>query len=133
MQHGRRNLTLEKIRELAGGRVWSGQEAYDRGLVDHLGGLSQAIRAAADKAHLKSGDYKVELYGFDEDLNLLPNVMKSILPNAHSARTAELSLQKMLQGLGPLFPLLAAVQPLLALPQSRPLALLPLAQISLYE
>ncbi len=133
VQHGRRNLTLEKIRELAGGRVWSGQEAYDRGLVDHLGGLSQAIRAAADKAHLKSGDYKVELYGFDEDLNLLPNVMKSILPNAHSARTAELSLQKMLQGLGPLFPLLAAVQPLLALPQSRPLALLPLVQISLYE
>lgn len=47
-----RNLPLERVLEIAGGRVWSGEDALDIGLVDGIGGLREAIALAADKAEL---------------------------------------------------------------------------------
>ena len=47
-----RNLPPGEVENLAEGRVWTGQEAYDLGLVDDLGGLSQAIAMASDLAGL---------------------------------------------------------------------------------
>jgi len=47
-----RNLPLERVREIAKGRVWSGVDALDLGLVDELGGLSTAIRLAGETAGL---------------------------------------------------------------------------------
>lgn len=54
-----RNLTEERVLELAGGRVWSGTEAVQTGLADVNGGLLTAIAVAADKAAV-SEDYTVE-------------------------------------------------------------------------
>lgn len=48
-----RNKTPEQINEVAQGRVWSGAQAKELGLVDQLGDLDEAIQAAADKAKLK--------------------------------------------------------------------------------
>jgi hypothetical protein len=48
-----RNTTSEKIDEVARGRVWSGAQAKERGLVDRLGGLQQAIAAAAKRAGIE--------------------------------------------------------------------------------
>jgi protease IV len=45
-----RNLTKEAIRALADGRIFSGKQALQLGLVDELGGLREAVRAAADMA-----------------------------------------------------------------------------------
>ena len=42
-----RKSTPEKINEIAQGRVWSGQQALERGLVDRLGSLGDAVAAAA--------------------------------------------------------------------------------------
>lgn len=42
-----RNLPVERIRPLADGRIFSGRQAKDLGLVDELGGLQDAIQAAA--------------------------------------------------------------------------------------
>jgi protease-4 len=42
-----RKSTPEKIDAIAQGRVWSGQQALERGLVDRLGGLSEAVAEAA--------------------------------------------------------------------------------------
>ncbi|KAF9106094.1 hypothetical protein BGX29_010556 [Mortierella sp. GBA35] len=53
-----RNLTLEQVENVAGGRVMNGKEALKGGLVDKLGGLSQAIRLAGDyglEAHKAAG------------------------------------------------------------------------------
>lgn len=47
-----RNLPKEKVNEIAQGRVWSGLEAQKLGLVDELGGLDDAIQAAATEAKL---------------------------------------------------------------------------------
>src|SRR5690606_42071878 len=41
------------------GRVWSGAQARDRGLVDELGGLGDALADAARRAELAEGDYRV--------------------------------------------------------------------------
>lgn len=45
-----RNRTIEEARALAGGRIYSGQQALELGLVDHLGGLEAAIAYAARAA-----------------------------------------------------------------------------------
>jgi len=57
---GRRGkLTEAQVRELADGRVFSGQQAEKNGLIDELGGMQQALAAAgrlagvAGKARLK--------------------------------------------------------------------------------
>ena len=53
-----RGKTPEQIDAIAQGRVWSGAQAQERGLVDKLGGFEDAIAAAAARAKL-GADYQV--------------------------------------------------------------------------
>jgi protease-4 len=55
----RRNSTPERINEVAQGRVWTGAQAKERGLVDGLGGIDDAIKSAARRAALGK-TYRVE-------------------------------------------------------------------------
>lgn len=48
-----RNLEMEKVLDIAGGRVWSGVDALEIGLADGHGGLKEAIAVAASKAGLE--------------------------------------------------------------------------------
>ena len=54
-----RNMTTEEVDVIARGRVWSGIDAHEMGLVDKLGGLDEAIASAAELAEL-GDDYSVE-------------------------------------------------------------------------
>lgn len=45
-----RGLTRDRAHELARGRVWTGADAHERGLVDELGGLEHAVELAARRA-----------------------------------------------------------------------------------
>lgn len=56
-----RNLPIERVLEIAGGRVWSGEEALGIGLVDACGGLKTAIALAVDKAELGENYRVVEV------------------------------------------------------------------------
>ncbi len=47
-----RHTTPEKIDQIAQGRVWTGQQARQIGLVDELGGLAVALKAAKLRAHI---------------------------------------------------------------------------------
>lgn len=47
-----RNLPLDKVLDIAGGRVWTGADALGIGLIDTYGGLKTAIALAVDKAGL---------------------------------------------------------------------------------
>ncbi|HUO82744.1 MAG TPA: signal peptide peptidase SppA [Gammaproteobacteria bacterium] len=53
-----RGKPVEDVDEVAGGRVWSGEDALELGLVDRLGDLDAALDAAADLAGL-GDDYAV--------------------------------------------------------------------------
>ncbi len=50
-----RQITREQVAEIAQGRVWTGRQARERGLIDELGGLPVAVRAAASLAKLEPG------------------------------------------------------------------------------
>jgi len=55
-----RNMTVEAVDSIAQGRVWSGVDALDNGLVDELGNLEDAILYAAELAEIT--DYRVRNY-----------------------------------------------------------------------
>ncbi|KUM53824.1 signal peptide peptidase SppA [Rheinheimera sp. EpRS3] len=54
-----RNMTNTEVDAVAQGRVWTGTKALELGLVDKLGNIDDAIKAAADKAGLSQYDVKV--------------------------------------------------------------------------
>lgn len=62
-----RRLALAQVDSIAQGRVWAGNRAITIGLVDRIGGISDAMKAAAKLAGLK--DYRVKEY--PEELSLI--------------------------------------------------------------
>lgn len=54
-----RDMTVEEVDNLAQGRVWTGVDAHENGLVDMLGDLEMAIEVAAEQAELGAGDYGI--------------------------------------------------------------------------
>ncbi|MDR6982764.1 protease-4 [Rheinheimera pacifica] len=54
-----RNMTTTEVDTVAQGRVWTGSKALELGLVDKLGNINDAIKAAAEKAGLSQYDVKV--------------------------------------------------------------------------
>jgi protease-4 len=52
-----RKMSFEAVDSIGQGRVWTGEQALKIGLVDQLGGLEEAIVAAAELAELK--EYKI--------------------------------------------------------------------------
>jgi protease-4 len=56
-----RHLTEEKVRELATGEVWLGQEARELGLVDEIGDLERAVELAAEAAGVPARSAPVRL------------------------------------------------------------------------
>ncbi len=49
-----RGMTPEAVDAVGQGRVWTGQQALEKGLVDELGGIDTAIRTAAELAGLSA-------------------------------------------------------------------------------
>jgi protease-4 len=43
-------MQIEKMEDVAQGRVWTGKAALERGLVDAIGGISRAVAIAKQKA-----------------------------------------------------------------------------------
>lgn len=50
-----RQISREQVADIAQGRVWTGRQARERGLIDDLGGLRAAVHAAATLAKLEDG------------------------------------------------------------------------------
>jgi protease-4 len=48
-----RNMTTEEVDEIGQGRVWSGANALENGLIDDFGGLDDAIKIAAEVANIE--------------------------------------------------------------------------------
>ncbi|MDG1481043.1 MAG: signal peptide peptidase SppA [Myxococcota bacterium] len=56
---GGRRCPVEAIRPYAGGRVWTGRQAKENGLIDHLGGLPTAINRAKMLSDIQPGRGRV--------------------------------------------------------------------------
>jgi protease-4 len=70
---GREKKLAKPIEEMAGGRVYTGKQALDLGLVDKIGGLDDAVKFAAAQANL--GDYEVRV--IPKSKNLLEMFMEA--------------------------------------------------------
>jgi protease-4 len=57
-----RDMTVDGVDEIGQGRVWSGVDAKEIGLVDAYGGLNDAIASAARMAEVKEGEYRLMKY-----------------------------------------------------------------------
>jgi len=57
-----RKLPLARVRDVARGRVWSGTDASERGLVDRLGGFWTAAQTAAGLASLSADNMTFRVY-----------------------------------------------------------------------
>ena len=77
-----RQMNSDKVRAVARGRIWSGQDAQKVGLVDVLGGLSQAIDLAKE---MVGSDEKVIYYG-NEDMEKWMDILKNDLVHVGSIR-----------------------------------------------
>lgn len=51
-----RNMTRDQVDQIAQGRVWSGKQAHEFGLVDKLGSLNEAVKSAAELAGIEEYD-----------------------------------------------------------------------------
>jgi protease-4 len=68
-----RHLSADQVEAVAKGRVWSGEEAKAKGLVDELGGLGTALRLAKDAAKI-APDKEVKLTVFPRDRGTLERI-----------------------------------------------------------
>lgn len=58
-----REMTPDAVRDVAGGRVWTGAQALERGLIDGIGGYQDALRRAAVLSGLgEDEDFRVIRY-----------------------------------------------------------------------
>ncbi|TDB91262.1 signal peptide peptidase SppA [Actinomadura sp. 7K534] len=65
-----RGMSRERVHELARGRVWTGADAAEHGLVDELGGIDRALGLARKKAGL-AADAPVRVYPMSSPLERL--------------------------------------------------------------
>ena len=70
-----RNMPINKVLEIAEGRVWSGSDAVKIGLVDEIGGITNAIAKATQLAGLTNG---YTLYEFNAPLTPFEEWLESI-------------------------------------------------------
>lgn len=85
-----RNMQIEELKKIASGRVWTGTQAKDNGLVDVLGNFDDAVKLAAKGAGL-GDDYKVRFYPKAKTL------MEKFL-NVQEEEVAETKLKEALGG-----------------------------------
>jgi len=80
-----RSMSRDEVDEIARGRVWSGKDAFERKLVDKLGGLKEAIASAAERAKLPR-DHRV--WRVEEEQKFAERVLSKLMKGG--ARVAAL-------------------------------------------
>jgi protease IV len=88
-----RKSTPEKIDAVAQGRIWTGSQAKERGLIDRLGSFSDAVQAAVQLAKLevKAGE-KPRLTYVERELSRSERLLASLTDTLAPSITASLGL-----------------------------------------
>lgn len=87
-----RNLPLEKVLEIAEGRVWMGSQAQQIGLVDTCGGINAAIAIAIDKAALGESYRIVEV---TDEVDGIAAILQSLNVKVRSAIRSQSEMGRM--------------------------------------
>ena len=70
-----RGMTVDAVDKIGKGRVWTGAQAKNLGLVDELGGIDTAIRLAKQLAHIPAGE-RVNIVRFPEEKSFLEQLFE---------------------------------------------------------
>ncbi|HXM12687.1 MAG TPA: signal peptide peptidase SppA [Terriglobales bacterium] len=96
-----RKLPKEKVLEIAKGRIWSGQDAKNLGLVDELGGYDTALQLAKKAARVPEAD-DVKIVVFPRPRTFLQSVLDRRGPDNSDKEGVSQTLAKVLQVVQPL-------------------------------
>jgi protease-4 len=95
-----RKLPKERVLEIAKGRIWSGQDAKNLGLVDELGGYDTALKLAKKAAGIpESDDVKVVVY--PRSKTLLETLLQRRGPDNSDKEAVAQTLARILQDVQP--------------------------------
>ena len=114
-----RKSTPEKIHEVAQGRVWTGRQALQHGLVDALGGLDTAVAMAKERAKIPANE-DVQLVVYPERRNFF-----DALSEQFGGGTGSAGLWSMLAGTSERRAAAALSAPTRLFRRGEPLALMP--------
>jgi protease-4 len=70
-----RNMPAKKVDDIGKGRVWSGTQAKEIGLVDELGGLDRSVEVAKQLAHIPAS-YSVRIVRYPEEKSFLQMIFE---------------------------------------------------------
>ncbi|MCP4250476.1 MAG: signal peptide peptidase SppA [bacterium] len=104
---GRGSKLTKPLEEMAGGRVFTGKQALELGLVDRLGGLDDAVKFAAAQA--KISDYEVRV--IPEAKNFIEMLLEDLVGGGDDEQDISIRLKPALFSADS--PLLGAVLPIL--------------------
>jgi protease-4 len=107
-----RRMTQEEVEDVAKGRVWSGEDAKARGLVDELGGSAVALRLAKEAARL-APDAAVKLTVFPREKDTFEVVFDRLFGKEHEGEPDGASSGSVERSLKAVQPLLQRLQILL--------------------
>lgn len=80
-----RSVTTEQMRTLAAGRIYTGVQAKDAGLIDELGNLSFAINLAREQAGLSSSDKILIVERPERNVSAFEELRYLVLSGSHSS------------------------------------------------
>ena len=98
-----RGLTQEQVHAVAKGRIWTGEDAKDIGLVDELGGFPTALRLAKQAAGIEA-DAPVQVKLFPEQKTLVDTVLARLQGREDAAAEASptaVALRQVMQAVRP--------------------------------
>ena len=117
-----RKMPASEVRKIAGGRIWSGRDALEIGLVDELGGLPEAIESARELANIPpSAELKIVHYP-------RPGSLGEIFESISGVSTAQM-IESFSKGINAAKPITMEQQLMMFSRQLQPLCWMPLPDV----
>jgi protease-4 len=96
-----RKMTVEAVDKVGKGRVWSGSQAKDLGLVDELGGLDRAIEIAKNLAKIPAGE-SVRIERYQRQKSFLEQLLEREKDQLNQSESVESFLHELVAHMEPI-------------------------------
>src|ERR1700722_8690584 len=95
-----RKMTVEAVDKIGKGRVWSGSQGKELGLVDELGGLDRAVEVAKQLAHIPAGE-SVRLVRYPEERTFFQQLVQREKDTTSESQSLESVLRHIVSQMEP--------------------------------
>src|ERR1700729_958554 len=95
-----RKMTVAAVDKIGKGRVWSGSQGKELGLVDELGGLDRAVEVAKQLAHIPAGE-SVRLVRYPEERSFFQQLVQREKDTTSESQSLESMLRHIVSQMEP--------------------------------